>query len=61
MPSKARKAKGKKKVAKPKAITIRLKKEELEKIREAAKKAGAKNAAAWAKQILLEKASAETG
>lgn len=47
-----------KKAAKPPTVTIRLRKEEAARVREAAKKAGAKNVATFAKTTLMEKVEA---
>ncbi|RLI30009.1 hypothetical protein DRO53_00310 [Candidatus Bathyarchaeota archaeon] len=62
MAKKAKKGKGKKaKAAKPAMVTIRFKKAELERVREAAKQAGAKNVVMFAKAAVLEKTDAVLG
>ena len=61
MAKKARKSKKGKRAAKPSTVTVRLKKDELARVKEAAKKAGAKNVVAFAKTALLEKVDSVLG
>ena len=61
---KATKKAGKKKkvqVFKPPSLTVQLSKEDMRKVKEAAKKAGVKSAAALAKTALLEKVDSILG
>ena len=57
----AKKAKKKVKVFKPPSLTVQLSKEDMKKVKEAAKKAGVKSAAALAKKALLEKVDSILG
>ena len=61
MARKAGKKRRKKKPARPPTVTVRFGKAELVRIREAAKKAGARNVAAFAKDAILEKVGAVLG
>ena len=61
MAKKPKKGKKAKKAARPPTVTVRLKKAEIVKVRDAAKKAGAKSVAVFAKSAILEKADAVLG
>jgi len=54
----AKKRKKAKKPARPPTVTVRFGKAELARVKEAAKKAGAKNVVAFAKNAILEKVGA---
>ena len=56
-----KKGKKAKKPARPPTVTVRFGKAELARVKDAAKKAGAKNVAAFAKAAILEKVNAVLG
>jgi len=57
----AKKAKKKTQVFRPPSLTVQLSKEDMKKVKEAAKKAGVKSAATLAKTALLEKVNSILG